>query len=508
MKRTHPAVFYFRVAMAGLALLLPLVSLLLLGSLWLWQQGYVLYWAIAACCVTVITYALERWLFRVDLPETAKTTDTNPAEIADPGWSARETAAWTAVVTLSKQVRPDEITSQEKAFELGVRAVETVARSMHPGVDHALWKFTLPEALALTERVSSQLSAFVTENIPLGDRMTVGQLLRVYRWRGAIHVAEQAYDLWRIIRLINPAAAATQELREQLTKRAYDWGREELAKRLAQAYVREVGKAAIELYSGRMRVLIRTGEMKGSISAAATGPRREDPRDTSEPIRILFAGIDGSGAAGVINRLIDGTQPPIGDGGPHDYEAREIQMTGGVAVLLIASPDLTETSARSKSFSQAAHQSDLIVWVTSADQPSRSAESIILGALREQLQNRDDRIAPPLVCVIIGAGKERLPNGVTPQDAQSSGTETGLNGLVLAIAAGLNFDVKDVVMIAADHQPAVSAQLIEMHLTPHIPAATRAKLLRIVEQSKGGMRWNRLWSQVRNAGRRTWSGSE
>jgi uncharacterized protein len=151
-------------------------------------------------------------------------------------------------------VRPLEITSRDHVFDLGVRAIETVAHTMHPGDDHALWKFTLPEALALIERVSAQLSDFVSNSIPLGDRMTVGQFLRVYRWRTAVNVAEQAYDLWRIIRLINPAAAATQEIREQLTRRAYDWGREELARRLIQAYVREVGRAAIDLYSGRMRV--------------------------------------------------------------------------------------------------------------------------------------------------------------------------------------------------------------------------------------------------------------
>jgi membrane protein implicated in regulation of membrane protease activity len=69
MKTNRPAVFYFRVAMAALALLLPLISLIGLGSLWLWQNGYVLYWALAACSITLLTYAIERWLFRVDLPD-------------------------------------------------------------------------------------------------------------------------------------------------------------------------------------------------------------------------------------------------------------------------------------------------------------------------------------------------------------------------------------------------------------------------------------------------------
>ncbi len=489
MKKNHPAIFYFRLAMAALALLLPLVSLMVFGSVWLWQHGYVLYWAIAACCVTAITYALERWLFRVDLPETAKSSDINPAELADPGWSARETAAWVAIVELSKQVRPAEITSRDQAFDLGLRAVETVARSMHPGEDHALWKFTLPEALALTERVSSQLSEFVSENIPLGDRMTVGQFLRVYRWRSAINVAEQAYDLWRIIRLINPAAAATQEIREQLTRRAYDWGREELAKRLTQAYVREVGKAAIELYSGRMRVA-RMGARAAEAGIVPPGANRvEETIGRSEPLRILVAGVAGSGKSDVINRLTNGLQPPVGLSGNGEYEAREFLLTGGVSALLIASPDLTANDAQSKALTEAAKQCDLVVWVTTMATHNRALERQMLDAVRGHVLTRADRLPPPFVCLVAGP------------------TNTHRDHEFLATAArDLGFDLKHVLTSSSGQLDELATDTIRNHLVSLIPAATRAKLLRIVEQAKGGMRWNRLWSQVRNAGRRSWPG--
>lgn len=253
MKKKRQALFYFRVAMTMLALLLPLLSLAALGMLWLWQGGYVLYWALAACSIALVTYGIERWVIGDDAPVIGADSTLDPDNVADPIWSVREAAAWNSIVELSNQVRPLELTSRDDMFDLGVRAVETVARNMHPGEEHALWKFTLPEAFSLVERVSSQLSVFVSDSIPLGDRMTVGQFLKIYRWRSAITVAEHAYDIWRIIRLMNPAAAATQEIREQLTRRAYDWGREELARRLAQAYVREIGRAAIDLYSGRMR---------------------------------------------------------------------------------------------------------------------------------------------------------------------------------------------------------------------------------------------------------------
>jgi len=43
MKRATRALTYLRSAMLIIALALPLFSLVLLGSLWLWEKGYVIY---------------------------------------------------------------------------------------------------------------------------------------------------------------------------------------------------------------------------------------------------------------------------------------------------------------------------------------------------------------------------------------------------------------------------------------------------------------------------------
>ena len=53
---------------------------------------------------------------------------------------------------------------------------------------------------------------------------------------------------------LNPISAATQELRERFTRQIYDMGREHLARRLARAFVKEVGRAAIDLYGGNLRI--------------------------------------------------------------------------------------------------------------------------------------------------------------------------------------------------------------------------------------------------------------
>ena len=271
MRRATRALAYLRAAMLIIALALPLLSLVLLGTIWLWQKGFVVEWAIAACLVTFAAYAVERWLLRdavASADAASKVTDA-----ADPAWTARETAAWEAVSRIVDDVKPATLNSRDAILALGARTVDAVARRMHPGEDDPLWRFTVPEALALVERVSGELGPFVRENIPLGDRLTVGQVTTIYRWRSILGVAQTGFDLWRVIRLMNPASAITQEMRENVTRQLYDWGRDELGRRLAAAYVREVGRAAIDLYSGRLRV---------SPEALATTVTEETQQDRAE----------------------------------------------------------------------------------------------------------------------------------------------------------------------------------------------------------------------------------
>ena len=510
MQEKRKAIFYFRLAMAVAALFLPLLSLALLGSVWLWQHGYVIYWALAACSITLVTYAFERWVFRVDLPETAPVDSVRMGEAADPGWSAREAAAWSAIVDLSNKVRPLEIASRDEVFDLGLRSIETVARSMHPGEEHALWKFTLPEAFALIERVSSQLSAFVSDSIPLGDRMTVGQFLRLYRWRAAINVAEQAYDLWRIVRLMNPAAAATQEIREQLTRRAYDWGREELAKRLVQAYVREVGRAAIDLYSGRMRLPLG-GPLRTAAQEAIARDQASQGAPAEGPIRVLVAGPPGSGKSSLIRALLDGGPASAGKTLSASAPILNVGLTVGGETLLIESPGFSAAKKGSALLLNAVGQSDLIIWVTSAMHLDRDAELRILEQIRRQAMRRIDRKAQPIVCVLSHADALESSTVARPLDGltDTANAEVAtIDDAILAASRKLNFAARDIIPVSLRDGEVQNIDSVRRRIFELLPQANSARLLRLVEAAEPKFKLGRLWSQVVNAGRALRSGAK
>ena len=478
MAKQRNAVFYFRLAMGLIALLLPLVSLSIFGSLWLWQHGLVLYWAIGACCVTLLVYAIERWFFRVDLSDDtlAARRTAGEKDAADPAWSVREAAAWASVIEVADQVKPLEIASRDDVMDLGVKSIEAVARSMHPGEEHALWKFTLPEALALTERVSHQLAAFVSESIPLGDRMTVGQLLRVYRWRGAINVAEQAYDLWRIIRLMNPAAAATQEIREQLTRRAYDWGREELARKMARAYVREVGRAAIDLYSGRMRT-VEVSHASPSGGANSSGVRGGRPdtsgheRPAPAPVQIVIVGQPQAGKEQLASALAQRAAAS-------DLLVKPLIQVGPPIPPLGPPAKLNDLAA-------AVDNADLVIWAMSENDFNVDAQQAAYKLVRAQMASRVNRKPQPIVAVTFS----------------STVNSTVGTAMEAEIAAGLALNQKDVIAASSTAMASEQINAVWENVARHFPEAERIRALRTLEANKRKMNFGKLFKQVLNAGR-------
>ncbi len=271
------------------ALILPSLSLLPLGGLYLWEKGYLLWWALASAAVVSVVFAAQRWLLKqpeIEHPAASATVDKSSR--VNQAWSPVEQRAWDDVKLLAAKVDVDKLVDPQALFDLGHTTVNEVARRLHPEKDDALWQFTMPEALAITERVSQRLGRFIENNIPFGDRLTVSQVMTVYSWRSLADVAERAYDIWRIVRLANPATAITHEARERLSRAMLTWGKEHVTRRLAETFVLEVGRAAIDLYGGRLRItpddVLSNKFDTSSVADVGAG--------SSAPFKVLIAGIE------------------------------------------------------------------------------------------------------------------------------------------------------------------------------------------------------------------------
>ena len=95
--------------------------------------------------------------------------------------------------------------------------VEAVARRFHPDSRTAWARFSLPEFLLLTERLSRDVRREALRHIPAVRAMRLSHLLWVHRQNERYGAVAQTgwrmgLGLWRIIRAaLNPIQAASQE---------------------------------------------------------------------------------------------------------------------------------------------------------------------------------------------------------------------------------------------------------------------------------------------------------
>ena len=443
--------------------MLPTLSLVPLGGMYLWEHELLLllHWAAFAMASVAVVYAAQRLLF-VEKPvlEKARSAELpEPGRKPDAGWTPIERQAWVDVGEIAKAANADRLGEADYLLELSQQTLSAVARRLHPEKPDAVWRFTLPEALAISEQVSRRLNQFAQRNLPFADRLTVSQILNIYRWRHAVDVADKMYAVWRVIRLTNPAAAVTNEARERMTRALMQWGREHVTRRLAETFVQEVGRAAIDLYGGRLRVaadptvdvddLIRAGELSadawpvGAINVAVLGADGAARSKIAELIRSGVEAVDGTDAG--MTSIFEGLRRNVSEapvGNMADIDAAEL----GRAIAA----------------------SDILVWVIGSDGHDAS-----VAASMSRLFQASPQSAPIVMPVVL---RQRVPLGGL-QDPAGEARE------LLAVeevrdAYGRLTGPLTVIESRLDAISSADVQRVFANLDAALPAAVRVQLAR------------------------------
>lgn len=496
-----------RVILILLGLLLPTLSLVPFGSIWLWQQGYLIYWAAAACLVILGTYVFQRRLFPVEAPSRGQEPSQDTVDTAELGkqlgWSPLEEQAMADVEAQARNIDLDALDSWDALLDLGQTTIETVANRLHPGRSNPVWQFTPPEALAIIERVSRRLRMIAVEKVPFGDKITVSQALNLYRWHGAVDYVEKAWDLWRILRLANPVTAATHEVRERLSNELIQWGRDEVTRRLAEAYIREIGRAAIDLYGGRLRVTSKTLGSYVSTGSAADAEAIKGTR--AEPLRILVAGQISAGKSSLVNALAAEAKAAV-DALPAtaDFTPYRLEREGFPAAVIIDSPGLSATVDATAPIIERAADCDLVLWVVGAHRADRHVDQQALTAFRQHFASRLNRRRPPIVLVLTHIDRLRPFDEWSPPYDLTTGTKSKENNIrtaTEAIAADLGFTPDDAVPVSLLTGKTFNVEKVWENIASALPEAMRAQLLRCLHDLREDWSWSSVWSQTANAGR-------
>lgn len=488
-----------RVMLLVAALLLPALSLIPLGSLWLWQNGYVLIWALATCVMVTSVYVL---LSRSMRPLLEAEPAAELQDLPRTSWTKRQEEAWSAVLDLSSAVSPERLAGRDEILALGLETVSVVAKRMHPEREDPLLHFTLPEAFAVIERASAGLREFVETHLPFGDRITVTQMMWVYRWRSILPVVEKGYDIWRLVRLVNPISAATQELRERYTHQIYQMGREHVAKRLAAAFVKEVGKAAIDLYGGSLRVSGR--RLSEHVSGATASDVSELDAIAAEPIRILVVGQTGAGKSSLINLLTNSLDADV-DVVPITRQrvAYRIAREGLPAALLIDTPGLG-TGDTDAELAQGAEDCDMLVLASAAPRAARARDRETLDALQRHFETLGRRRPPVLVALTQIDRLRPFGDWSPPIDVAGGSSEKAksIRGAMEATARELGVEIGRIVPVRIDTaQSAYNVDALWAKIMEALPEAKRSRLLRCLKDASGTWNWSTVLSQAANAGR-------
>jgi uncharacterized protein len=488
---------------AIIVLTVPVLVLLGAGIAWLWQNGWLVWWLLAAMGLTLAVWTSMRYRHRPrrPTPGARQATITEP----DPTWAPHELAAWETVRGLSAAVDGSELLHHREMLTIAQRTIEQVALQYYPGRAEPALEFTVPELLLLAERISARLRLVMLEHVPLSHRLKAGRLIRAWGYRplvaASVQQGRRLYTLVRIARAVSPVHAVVAELRDHLIGDIFDSLQLNVRRRIVRLWIEEVGRASIDLYSGRMRVDAM------QISAAAASEGLGDVASPAAPpgsLRILIAGQTNAGKSTLVNRMLGELGAgvdvlPLTAG----FEGYELRQQGLPPAYLVDSPGIDDQTGTAE-FVKRAFSCDLIVWLAPAHRADRALDRGALDAVRARFAADPARKMPPLV--VIASHIDRLsparewspPYNV---DAPTRPKERSIRSALEVIAGDLLVPIETIVPMRLDSTPPYNLELLWLRLDTLVDEAQRARWVRVLRTTIRDEGWRKSWQQVVGAGR-------
>lgn len=488
---------------AAWLLAVPFLVLLPLGALWLLQQGWLLWWmlpsAVLAGLAASIPWGLRRAARR--RAEAARAADDEEATPPPAGWAPREVEAWQAVQTVAAAAAADgtALTDRDALIDLARNTVETVARHYHPGSRDPLLAFTLPELLLLTERVSARLRRVLVDQVPYADRIRIGQALWARRLTSLHGAAKQGYRIYRALRFANPLAAIAAEVRDHWLDQVAAVGGDWVQAKIVRLWVEEVGRAAIDLYSGALRA--DAARLSEAAAREGLGGLAE-PAALPGALRLLVAGQTKSGKSSLVNALLEETEAAVDVLPTTDaFTAHALERAGMPEAVLVDAPGLDDRTRAA--VVERALGSDLALWVAPAHRADRGADRAALDALRAAAAADPSRRPPPVL--VVASHVDRLSpvrQWEPPYDVArpTSDKARTIRAAIEALAEDLGVPLDSVVPARLDAGHLYNVEVVWDAVAARLDEAKRTRLLRCLKAATGAS-WRDRWRQLAGAGR-------
>jgi predicted GTPase len=407
----------WRILLVLFLLIVPFVFLAVVGSYYLWTEGWgwFIWWPMVACLI--VGYVLA-WYWQ------SKKLLLKPVDFTPPlYWTDRDQHAWRLVQTRAAQaikVDPKRLTqfpfytdtAQEMALEL--------ARFYHPETRDPIANLTFPEILAVVELVASDMADLVDNYLPGGHLLTIDHWRRAKQVHDWYKLARQFY--WIASTIFSPIDAGMRYVTSELgMSRPLQMLQQDLVAWFVTAYIHRLGVYLIDLNSGRLRVGARRfRELQASTKTASTTTDREPAAPAEDPatpqITIAVMGQVKAGKSSLINALLGhasgvasaprAQQQASTDVLPlTDTVTRYELQPEGVLTRLVLLDTIGYghegwTKDQERTTAGAAQQSDLVLLLLHARNPARQADLAMLQHFHAWFNARPDLKKPPVLGVL------------------------------------------------------------------------------------------------------------
>ncbi len=268
--------------------------------------------------------------------------------------------------------------------------------------------------------------------------------------------------------------------------------------------MRETGRAAIDLYGGRLRV--SSEALAGYVSPATAADSAAIGNVRAEPLRILVAGQTSAGKSSLVNALAREAKAAV-DALPAtaSFTPYVLEREGFPAALLIDSPGLVPDARKFEAIVEKAADCDLVLWVIAVHRADRDVDKQALDVFRRHFAARLNRRRPPVVFVATHIDLVRPFDEWAPPYDFAAGTDpkaANVRAAIGAAAQDLGFGADEAVPVAMpDHADPYNIEAVWERVADALPEAMRAQLLRCLNELKGRGTWSSVWSQASKAGR-------
>jgi uncharacterized protein len=254
------------------------------------------------------------------------------------------------------------------------------------------------------------------------------------------------FGLWRFVRgALNPLQAVGQETSSIFVEKTTKVLSYRLRTYATRLLVLEIGRAAMDLYAGRL------GLSDEEVRAA----RQRDMADTvapPAPVRIVLIGQVNAGKSSLLNALAKETRCAVGPL-PVTSRAAEyhLEPEGHPAVTLVDMPGMDEQAKSASEVRAQIERADLIMWVASASQPARGPDRKLLHEVHTWVDTQLARRPAPVLLALTHIDELRPAAEWTPpyDIMKSTGPKArAIRAAVNAVAGALDLPIDIVVPVA------------------------------------------------------------